>query len=47
MVNIYVYSVFGQGGGNKHKNDPPQTRRTDASHAPPDRPASPYAPAGN
>jgi hypothetical protein len=22
MVNTYVYSVFGQGGGNKHKNNP-------------------------
>jgi uracil-DNA glycosylase len=22
MVNTYVYSVFGQGGGSKHKNDP-------------------------
>jgi uracil DNA glycosylase superfamily protein len=22
MVNTFVYSVFGQGGGNKHKNDP-------------------------
>jgi len=25
MVNICLYSVFGQGGGNKHKNDPTQT----------------------
>ena len=22
MVNTFVYSVFGQGGGNRHKNDP-------------------------
>jgi uracil-DNA glycosylase len=22
MINTFVYSVFGQGGGNKHKNDP-------------------------
>jgi hypothetical protein len=22
MINTYVYSVFGQGGGSKHKNDP-------------------------
>jgi hypothetical protein len=22
MVNTFMYSVFGQGGGNKHKNDP-------------------------
>src|SRR4030095_4696772 len=23
MVNVFLYSVFGQGGGNRHRNDPP------------------------